>query len=190
MSEVGQTIAPSTVRNALQKINMGTMIGDDFLEGNMGCAQETFEAILCYLHREYIYPNYLQEYVEANREKKFELDNKLDDMGCTPKCASHQTFGLQTIDLTSCAKCDFVDDINEVHHAFIQQFYVEELFHVNKSVAAKQKKLPILMSKIMKNESDFHIEHREKKICRKCTVPVKIEQKWLLELPSIYTIGL
>lgn len=96
-------------------------------------------------------------------------------MGCTPKCASHLTFGLQTMDLTSCEKCGFVDDVNEMNHAFIQQFYVDEILHVKKDLQKKEKNLPFIMSIIMKNESNFHIEHREKKICRKCKVPVKVE---------------
>lgn len=106
--------------------------------------------------------------MEANKEKKFELDNKLDDMGCTPKCASHQTFGLVTMDLTSCEKCNFVDDINEVQHAYLQQFYVDEILHLRTEILSKEGKskmnknqqqnsLPFIMNKIMKNESDFHI---------------------------------
>ena len=46
------------------------------------------------------------------------------------------------------------------------------------------------MNKIMKNESDFHIENKEQKSCRRCKTPINVEQKWLLELPNIFTIGL
>lgn len=65
------------------------MAGHTFLVGNMGDAQETLEYILSFIHREYVYPNYLEEYVESNSENKFKLANKVEDMGCTPKCAAH-----------------------------------------------------------------------------------------------------
>jgi hypothetical protein len=46
----------------------------DFKDGRMGCAEEAFDNILSYLHRECLHPNYLVEYfvleetaVEGNR---------------------------------------------------------------------------------------------------------------------------
>jgi hypothetical protein len=40
----------------------------------MGCAQETLETILDYVHREYVNPNFLAEYVGAKTEAlKFKL---------------------------------------------------------------------------------------------------------------------
>jgi hypothetical protein len=81
----------------------------------MGCAQETLEYILDYLHREYVNPNFLEEFVGAKTENiKFKIQKKLDDAGCTPKCASHKSFGFQTLELTSCGKCEIVDDVNDV----------------------------------------------------------------------------
>ena len=38
------------------------------------------------------------------------------------------------MDLSSCNKCDFVDDVNQVGHAFVQQFYVDEIMHLAKDV--------------------------------------------------------
>ena len=55
----------------------------------MECAQETLEAILGYMHREYVEPNYLETVVQMNKDGKWEMNNRLDDMGCTPQCASH-----------------------------------------------------------------------------------------------------
>jgi hypothetical protein len=40
-------------------------------------------------------------------------------MGCTPKCASHLTFGIETMDLTSCNKCETVDDVSDSKTEFI-----------------------------------------------------------------------
>jgi hypothetical protein len=64
----------------------------DLLEGNMGCAQETLDMILKYLHREFIDPNYIK--ICENPETRFQLINQLDDMGCSPKCAPHRAFGI------------------------------------------------------------------------------------------------
>jgi hypothetical protein len=101
----------------------------------MGCAQETLEYILDYLHREFVNPNYLEEFVQANANTKFQLAKKLDDSGCTPKCASHQTFGLQTMELTSCQKCHSVDEVNDVEARFMEQYYVEEILAHAKSAS-------------------------------------------------------
>ena len=96
--------------------------------------------ILGYLHREYIDPNFLDKFVPANKDTKFEISNKLDDMGCTPKCAAHLVFGLQTIDVTSCNQCEFVDEVNNVETSFIDQYYVDEVLNVAKK--QPQMKLP------------------------------------------------
>ena len=99
---------------------MRTLGGEAFEKGNMGCAQETFEYILDYLHREFVNPNYLEEFVKANKNTKFQLAKTLDDSGCTPKCASHSTFGLQTMELTSCQNCQVVDEVNDVETRFME----------------------------------------------------------------------
>ena len=86
----------------------------------MGCAQETFDRILGYIHRELVDPNYLETFCNAaNSETRWQLDNRLDEMGCTPKCASHLVFGIQSMDTTRCASCEVVDDIAEVKAEFI-----------------------------------------------------------------------
>lgn len=59
-----------------------------------------------------------------NTDSKFALDNKLDEMGCTPKCAAHQTFGIETTDLISCSKCRYVDDVASTKTEFLHQYYV------------------------------------------------------------------
>jgi hypothetical protein len=87
-------LRPEHVRQALEKINYGTLQGADFIEGNMGCAQETLDMILKYLHREVIDPNYLEQWMASSKESKFQISNRLDDMGCTPKCAAHLAFGI------------------------------------------------------------------------------------------------
>lgn len=53
----------------------------------------------------------------------------------------------------------------------------------------KDKNLQEVIRIMIKEEADFRMEHREKRLCRKCKVPLKLEVKWLLELPNIYTLG-
>jgi hypothetical protein len=156
----------------------------------MGDSQETFEAILGFLHREFVDPNYLQHQIEVNEDGKFKLNNELDSMGCTPKCAAHQTFGIETTDLTSCSLCHTVDDVASTKTEFQHQYYVAEMVKVHKRLRGKDKNLPEVLRTMIKEEADFRMEHREKKFCRKCNVALKLEDRWLLELPNIYTLGL
>ena len=50
----------------------------------MGCAQETFMSILSYIHREHLNPNYIEEYMQADKNKRFQMDENLDKKRCTP----------------------------------------------------------------------------------------------------------
>lgn len=103
----------------------------------MGCAQETLETVLEYIHRESVQPNYLEEYCRA--EDKFSYANKLDDTGCTPTCASHKSFGFQTMELTSCHECGTVDDVNDVEHKFSDPYYVTEIMSLAQSLPENQR---------------------------------------------------
>lgn len=47
------------------------------------------EGILNYMHREYLYPNYLEQYFLMDKDGKFRMDADLDDTGCSPKCPAH-----------------------------------------------------------------------------------------------------
>lgn len=88
--------------------------------------------ILGCIHREFIDPNFLEVYVGSNKDNKFQLQNKLDDTGCTPKCTAHLAFGIQTLDITSCKKCKFVDEVNNIETSYIDQYYVDEVLHLAK----------------------------------------------------------
>ena len=183
-------LTPKNVRESLAKLNFGSLAGEAYIEKNMGCAQETFEAILGFLHREHVDPNYLEKYVEANNDAQFAMDNRLDDMGCTPKCASHATFGIQTIDLTSCIQCNIVDDIADAETIYNDQYYVGEMMHVMTQLPPAKRNIEEILKKIIKGEGDFRMQNTsEKKLCRHCNVPLKVEEKWLLELPAVYTLG-
>lgn len=149
----------------------------------MGCAQETLEYILDYLHREFVNPNYLEEFVQANTNSKFKLAKKLDDSGCTPKCASHSTFGLQTTELTSCSKCKSVDEVNDVEAKFMEQYYVAQILEYCKSVKKEDQTLSKVLAGIIFEDGMTHIENREKKLCRICKIPLRVDTKWLLEVP-------
>lgn len=53
-----------------------------------------------------------------------------------------------------------------------------------------KKNLNEVLRIMIKEEADFRMEHKEKKLCRRCKIPLKLEDKWLLDVPSIYTLGL
>lgn len=119
------------------------------------------------------------------------MNNRLDEMGCTPSCASHLVFGIQTMEATRCESCDLVDTVSDSRSAFIEQFYIHEMLRVNESLPADKKDLHEVFKSIIKGDSDFRIQNRsEKKKCQLCCQPLRVEDKWLLELPMIYTLGL
>lgn len=64
-------IEPKVVRKALENLNFDTISGQAYIEGNMGDAQEVFQTIMGFLHREHVDPNYLETYVQANKDNKF-----------------------------------------------------------------------------------------------------------------------
>lgn len=86
-------LTPSHVRNALDDMTGNNQI-QGFAEGSMACAQETFEEILRYLHREYIKPNYYEKYCDKP-EKLKKKEEEFEDTGCSLKCVSHNVFGLE-----------------------------------------------------------------------------------------------
>ena len=143
-----------------------------------------------YLHREHVYPNFLQEYVEGNKDKKFKLENTVDDMGCTPKCAAHTTFGLEILDIVSCVPCDRVEDIGSVQSNFIHSFYVDQMLELNRLYPNLHNKLTPIIAEILKLESEFNITAKEEKNCKDCKKPLKLEAKWILEIPLVYAVGL
>jgi len=73
-------------------------------------------------------PNYLETYVQMNKDGKFEMDNMLDDMGCTPPCASHSVFGMEVMNTTSCEKCLVLEHISETQIKYSDNYYVDEIF--------------------------------------------------------------
>lgn len=122
-----QVLQPKQVRNALNSTRMDGIGYQQFQEGDMECAQETLDEILRYLHREYVDPNYLETFVQMNADGRWEMNNHLDNMGCTPQCASHAVFGIQTMNTIKCEKCDIIDEISVIAHDFADNYYVEEI---------------------------------------------------------------
>ena len=59
-------------------------------------------SILSYLHREHLNPNYIEDYMKADKNKRFEMDEQLDKKRCTPLCSSHETFGIEHCDIIEC----------------------------------------------------------------------------------------
>jgi hypothetical protein len=54
-----------------------------------------------------------------SKDSKFKMDNTLDDTGCSPKCASHQTFALEYCEITSCSRCELADDVSQVKRELV-----------------------------------------------------------------------
>eukprot|EP00343_Euplotes_focardii_P000367 CAMPEP_0205801214 /NCGR_PEP_ID=MMETSP0205-20121125/3144_1 /ASSEMBLY_ACC=CAM_ASM_000278 /TAXON_ID=36767 /ORGANISM="Euplotes focardii, Strain TN1" /LENGTH=274 /DNA_ID=CAMNT_0053065621 /DNA_START=137 /DNA_END=962 /DNA_ORIENTATION=+ len=72
-------LTPSHVRQALDSITGSNGI-QGFSEGSMACAQETFEEILRYLHREFIKPNYFEKYC-TNPDKLKKKEEEYEETG-------------------------------------------------------------------------------------------------------------
>eukprot|EP00347_Sterkiella_histriomuscorum_P007794 403347537 len=185
--QTGKVLEPKKVRQSLEQIFSDQ--NQDFSLGQMGCAQETLEDILNYLHREYLFPNYIEQYLLMDKDSKFKLDNDLDDTGCAPKCPSHQTFGLEFCEITSCAQCKIVDDVSQLRRQLIHQVYVKELLQTIVEYKI-QNEFTKALKKIIIGESNFHLQYKEPSICQKCNIPQKIQSKWLLEMPNIYTFNM
>ena len=66
-----------------------------------------------------------------DNNSKFQLSNRLDDSGCTPKCASHSTFGIGTFDMISCSKCKQNEEIANTKTEYVHQFSVPEIVNVS-----------------------------------------------------------
>lgn len=152
----------------------------------MGCAEETLTDILTYLHREYMNPNYLEEYflleqhidtdLEADQkseeEYKFHMNKLLDNAGCTPKCAAHLSFGMDFCEISKCNSCDIADDVGDVKRELCHTLYVEEMFSTVEILQTKGGKrdrskiqLPEIINHILKGETDFHMQYRDISIC-------------------------
>ena len=58
--------------------------------------------ILSYLHREHINPNYVEDYIKADKNGRFLMDEQLDKQQCQNKCSSHLTFGIEYADIIEC----------------------------------------------------------------------------------------
>lgn len=65
----------------------------------MGCALETMEEILAYLHRESIVPNYLKDLHHKNEGEVRSKEEEIDNQGCTPRCVAHTTFGIDLVEM-------------------------------------------------------------------------------------------
>ena len=64
------------------------------------------------------------------------------------------------------------------------------MLQIVKKAPSKKHDLHCILQAVIRNEGTFNIEHKEKKMCRNCKIPLKLEDKWLLAVPNIYTIGL
>ena len=141
-------LTPSHVRQALDSITGNNEIFG-FSKGNMAWAQETFEEILRYLHREYIKPNYYEKYWDKEDKLK-KKEEEYDDTGCSLSCVSHKIFGLDIGEFLSCENCEYVSEVQSTHLDFLINLYSEELLRLKDS---PYDCLDTLVSRMYKYES-------------------------------------
>lgn len=96
------------------------------------------------------------------------------------------------MELTSCNKCQFVDEVNDVENKFMDPYYAHELLKAAKDLPVAQQKegLVAILEQLTKNECKSRVGYREQKTCENCQIPLRVEQRWLLELPEVYSLGL
>ena len=96
------------------------------------------------------------------------------------------------MELTSCIKCEFVDEVQDVESKFMDPYYANELLEASKKLKTKElsEGLAKILETLTSNDCKIRIDHREQKMCQKCKIPMKVEQRWLLEVPEIYTLGI
>ena len=141
-------LTPSHVRQALDSITGNNEIYG-FSEGSMACAQETFEEILRYLHREHIKPKYYEKYCD-NLEKLKKKEEEFDDTGCSLAWVSHKTFGLEIGEFLSWENWGFVSEVQSSHLDYLINLYSEELLRLKDS---PYDWLDTLVSRMYKYES-------------------------------------
>lgn len=141
-------LTPSHVRKSLDALTGNNQI-QGFAEGSMACAQETFEEILRYIHRDYMKPNYYEKYAH-DPDKLKEKEEELEDSGCSLSCCSHQIFGLEIAEFLSCSQCDFVSEVQNTHLDYLVNLYSVELLKLEDS---SNNVLDKLVNKMYKHES-------------------------------------
>lgn len=180
-------LQPRYVRTSLEEFFQTT--NEDFSDGKMGCAEETLEDILTYLHREYLSPNYLESYfllqqcIDTDQEVddktksdyQFHVNKDLDDQGCSPKCPSHLTFGLEFCEISACKNCGTADGVSQLKREFAHALYIEEIFstvEIMQTLGIKEITLTSVIKAIIKGENEFHMNYQELTMCEKCKTPV------------------
>ena len=141
-------LTPLNVRQSLNWIT-GSNEVYGFSFGKMGWAQETFQAILEYLHRDFISPNYFEDYHEDLKVLK-STEDKLDNTGCSLQCPAHHVFGLEIGEFLSCNNCNYLSDVEWTHLDFSINLYSEELLRLDTS---PEDALDTLVYKMYLNES-------------------------------------
>jgi hypothetical protein len=177
-------LTPSHVRLALDSITGNNKI-QGFGEGSMACAQETFEEILRYLHKEYIKPNYYEKYY-TNPDKLKKKEEEYEDTGCSLNCVSHSVFGLEIGELLECNDCGYVSEITSSHLDCLINLYSEELLNLKFSSTDT---LDTLVSRMYKHES--HERKNAPQTCPSCRVAtLEPKQMNLFSSPKVFSFAI
>lgn len=125
----------------------------------MGCAQETFEYILSFLHREYVKPDYQEKYNALSANDKFQLDQRLDGQGCSPACAAHHTFGVELQEIVECQVCQRAEHTKESEAPqFMHLLYVAEILALQEQDPEVYQSLPLVIGEILRAENEYKLE--------------------------------
>ena len=73
--------------------------------------------------------------------------------------------------------------MSDVEARFMEQYYVEEILAHANSTNQANKTLSRVLAQIISNDGMTHIQCREPKLCSACNIPLRVDTKWLLEVP-------
>lgn len=177
-------LTPSHVRQALDSITGNNEI-QGFSEGSMACAQETFEEICRYLHREYIKPNYYEKYCEKPKKLK-KKEEEYEEAGCSGKWVAHNAFGIDIAENLQCDNWEFIEDVQNTHLDYLINLYTEELLNLED---AENAVLDTIIEKMYLKESEER-NTKPKRWGGCSTGLLKPKQMTLLSSPWVFTFAI
>jgi len=177
-------LTPSHVRQALDSITGSNGI-QGFDTGSMAWAQETFEEILRYLHRDYIKPNYFEKYW-SNPEKLKAKEEEYEETGWSTSCVSHSVFGLDIGEFLACNNCQYLDDVQNTHLDYFLNLYTEELLAIEDSDKSTSL-LDTMIKKMHEKESSERNTNPKVWECKRGILIPKSMQ--LFSNPSVFTFA-
>ena len=79
--------------------------------------------------------------------------------------------------------------MSELKREFVHPVYVQELLETLAGHNLKPTDFTLALKKIISGESQGHLAFKEPRLCRKCQIPLQVQERWLLELPNVFTFN-